>query len=81
MELRANEKHALDSGIAVPIVVESTDCVILRRDVFDRVRAFLYDDKEWSHDDLRQQLARSFEGSGWDDPAMDAYDDYDASCQ
>ena len=81
MNLSMDQKQALQQGNAVPVVVETTDCVLLRRDIFDRVKALLYDDSEWTHDDLRKQLARSYEGSGWDEPEMDAYDNYDSSCQ
>jgi hypothetical protein len=37
----------------------------------------LYDDSEWSDDELRLQLARSAKDNGWDEAGMDAYDRYD----
>src|SRR5207245_8721525 len=33
--------------------------VMLRKDVYERVRQLLYDDSEWTADELRLQLARS----------------------
>ena len=37
----------------------------------------LYDDSEWTEDELRLLLARSAKDNGWDEADMDAYDRYD----
>ena len=37
----------------------------------------LYDDSDWTDDELRLRLARSTKANGWDEAAMDAYDRYD----
>jgi hypothetical protein len=37
----------------------------------------LYDDSEWTEDELRFMLARSAKDNGWDEPVMEAYDCYD----
>lgn len=39
------------------------------------------DDSDLTHDELRQSVARTFTGSGWDEPEMDAYDRYDVEFQ
>jgi len=33
-----------------------------------------YDDDDWTDEELRASLARSFSANGWDEPAMDGYD-------
>jgi hypothetical protein len=45
--------------------------------VYDRVCRLLYDDAELTHDELRQQLARSAKENGWNEPGMEDYDRYD----
>lgn len=51
--------------------------VLVRKELFDRIKGLLYDDSELTHDDLRLLLARSAKDNGWDEPGMDEYDHYD----
>jgi hypothetical protein len=51
--------------------------VVLRKDVYDRVRRLLYNDSDATPEELREMLARSAEANGWDEPGMEAYDRYD----
>jgi len=63
-----------------PTVIDPTtnaSYVLVRKDVFDRIKNLLVNDEDLSHDELRLQLARSSAANGWDDPLMDAYDHYD----
>jgi len=48
--------------------------VLLRQDLYERVKSLLPDDAGWTEDELRGLLARSAAGNGWDEPGMDAYD-------
>ena len=50
--------------------------MILRKDIYERVRHLLYDDSEWTEDELRLHLARSAKENGWEEPGMDDYDRY-----
>jgi hypothetical protein len=34
----------------------------------------LYDDSEWTTEELREMLARSAKENGWEKPEMEAYD-------
>ena len=79
IELTDEERRRLESGQAVEIAdAKTAQCyVVLRKDVYDRARHLLFDDSDWTDDDLRLQLARSAKENGWDEPAMDAYDRYD----
>ena len=60
---------------------EEPDCVVLRADVYDRLKHLLSDAGEWNVQELRRVLARSAEASGWHEPEMDAYDNYDERLQ
>ena len=51
--------------------------VLVREEVYERIKGLLSEDGEWAHDELRLLLAQSAEGNGWTEPAMDAYDHYD----
>ena len=48
------------------------------RYVYDRMKGPLYDNGEWTDDELRLLLARSADANGWNEPAMDEYDEYEA---
>jgi hypothetical protein len=79
IELTEEQKRQLESGRAVEVTDSGTarPYVILSRDLYERVRQFLFDDSEWTVDELRLALARSAADNGWDEPGMDAYDHYD----
>ena len=51
--------------------------ILVRKEVFDRIKGLLLDDSDWSDAEMRSQLARSVVANGWDDPLMDDYDRYD----
>ena len=79
IELTPEERRELDQGRAVAVTDSETATayVVLRQDVYERVRSLLYDDGEATADELRAMLARSSSANGWDEPGMDAYDRYD----
>ena len=51
--------------------------VLVRKELYERLRTLVYNDGEWTDDELRHQLAKSSEANGWNEPSMDAYDRYD----
>ncbi len=51
--------------------------VLVRKEVFDRIKSLLYDDGEWTAEEQLRVLADSGMRAGWDDPEMDVYDNYD----
>jgi hypothetical protein len=79
IELTEDQRRQLEDGKAVDIAdAKTTHCyVILRKDVYERVRRLLYDDSDWTQDELLLTLARSSKDNGWDEPGMEAYDCYD----
>ena len=78
MNLSASEMLAVKSGSPVPVLLDDTECVVVRKDVYERVQQILaYDGGEWTHEELQAMLSRSTAANGWDEPEMDAYDRYD----
>lgn len=79
IELTEEQRQQLNSGKAVDVTDAQTaqDYVVLQKEVYERVRHLLYDDSDWTEDELRLQLARSAKDNGWDEAAMAAYDRYD----
>ncbi len=77
MQLTTDETQAIENGQVVSVAINKTECVILRKDLFERVKYLIYDDSELSPDEMRHLLARLGSEAGWDDPEMDIYDNYD----
>jgi hypothetical protein len=79
IELTEEQRQRLGDGQAVDVTDPQTAerYVVLRKDVYERFRHLLYDDSEWTEDELRLQLARAAQANGWEEPGMEAYDHYD----
>lgn len=71
MNLTSDQVQALDRGDAVPIVVAGRECVVVRKEIYDRVMLAL---DEWSDEDMRAIMARTMQDD-WSDPRMDVYDE------
>jgi hypothetical protein len=53
MKFSAKQKKALESGKAIAVSVNGTDCVLLRRDVYERARPPVeYDDSDWTTEEI-----------------------------
>ncbi len=50
MNLSGDQLKALQSGSPVPLNLDGTDCVVLRMDVYDKVKKLIYDDSEMDPD-------------------------------
>ena len=76
IELTPEQRQQLDEGLAIDVTdpQTATTYVVLRKDVYDRVRRLLYEDGDARPEELRGLLARPAEANGWDEPGMDAYD-------
>jgi len=72
MILNDEQIRAAETGQGVRFTQNGVDFVVIRSEVFDKVNALIDPD----HQELRMLLAQSFEGNGWDDPGMEAYDSY-----
>jgi hypothetical protein len=79
IELTDDQRRQLESGQAVDVTEPQTAqaYVLLPKQVYERLRNLVYDDSEWTAEEMQQLLARSAETNGWNEPGMDAYDRYD----
>jgi hypothetical protein len=77
MNLPHDQIEAAKRGEAVKIAADDVELVILRADIYERVKKLLYDDTEWTAGELRSLLAKSAEANGWNEPEMDEYDNYE----
>ena len=82
----------LNKGVPLDLIVlrlSAVWCVMAQQDsqemccyTPDSNEAYLtttkVDQDRFSHSEQREVLRRNGERAGWDDPEMDAYDDYDA---
>lgn len=60
MTLTSEQAKTLADGGAVPLTIEQTPCVIVRQDVFERMKSFDYDDSEWRDEELMLLASRTF---------------------
>ena len=70
MELSAEQIRAVEDGEAVLVIVEHTKCVLLRADIYERVKALLETAEAYP---LIDETFRE----GWEAPGMADYDRYD----
>ncbi|ETW97262.1 MAG: hypothetical protein ETSY2_44935 [Candidatus Entotheonella gemina] len=70
MALSADQVRAVESGEAVLITVEQMPCVLIRADIYDRIRVIL--DLEAAYPLIDETFRE-----GWEAPGMADYDRYD----
>jgi hypothetical protein len=70
MELSTAQIQAIENGEAVTITVGHTPCVLLREDLYERVKTLL--DLEAAYPLLDEAFRE-----GWEAPGMEDYDRYD----
>ena len=76
-DFTADQIRAIEQCEAVAVTVDGTECVIVRRDVYERARRVVeYDDREWGPEERRAVLRSFGEKAGWDDPQLDVYEQY-----
>lgn len=61
MRLNAQQKMALQEGQPVTVVVEKTECILIRKDVYERVKQLVYDSSEWTEGEIRAPASRVFD--------------------
>ena len=57
--------------------VTDTEYVLVRSEVYDRIKTLIADDKEWPRDAYAAAM-QVFAADGWNDPRMDVYDTLDS---
>jgi hypothetical protein len=71
MHLTIDQQKAIEDGQAVPLVVEGTECVLLRKDLYDRVKTILeYDDSEWTESETSGMAAIAAEEADKAEPIL-----------
>jgi hypothetical protein len=60
MTLTSEQAKLLKSGSAVPLTIEQMPCVVVRKDVFDKLSAIEYDDSDWTDEEKSLLAARTF---------------------
>jgi hypothetical protein len=80
MNLSDHQQQAALQGEAVRVIDPNTrtEFVVIRSDVFDRLKGLLYDDNSPTDDELAALAWEAGKGIGWEDPRMAEYDDYDS---
>jgi hypothetical protein len=79
--IELTEQQRQELSVPEPIAIDPSTkrtYVLVRKNVYDRIKGLLYDNGEWTDDELRLLLARSADENGWNESAMDDYDEYDA---
>jgi len=61
LDLTAEQRTALESGEPVSCVLEATECVVVRKDVFERMQHVAYDDSEWTSEEMTALAERAFD--------------------
>ncbi|HEV7226205.1 MAG TPA: hypothetical protein VGN42_26090 [Pirellulales bacterium] len=77
LTLNAEHQKALQQGESVPVIEKATQtpCVVVRADVFDRIKKLLPDfDPRETYPALDEVMKED-----WSDPKMAEYDDYEAN--
>ena len=60
MTLTPEQTRAIQNGQAVSVTVDQTECVVVRKDVFQKIRQLAYDDSEWSDEEMEALAAGMF---------------------
>jgi hypothetical protein len=78
MNLTAEQTEALNKGEAIRLVPPelTVECVLLRADVYDRVKSLLFDDAPLSEAEKIAVMRAAGKRAGWDDPELDVYEEY-----
>jgi hypothetical protein len=71
MQLTKEQLDVIRSGASVRLHEAGTDLVVLRADVFDRLRDLLYDDSPWTDEEMDLLAAEDADALGWE--GMEAY--------
>jgi len=74
---RQELKQTKGNAVRVADLETGHEYVILPAEVYERLKQLLYDDGDWTPQEQLRLLAESGKRAGWDDPAMDVYDNYD----
>ena len=61
MTLTSEQTVAIQNGQAVSVTVDQTECIVLRKDVFQEIWQSAYDDSEWTDVEMEAVAAEMFD--------------------
>ncbi len=78
MNMPSEFKAAIEAAGGKPVEIVDGDqrYVLIRAEIYDRIKD-LFDDGPLSDEEQRWLLREAGKRAGWDDPAMDVYNDLD----
>ena len=76
MTLTLDQLKTMESGqpVRLRLPESKTECILVRADVFERLAEVAEDD--WDPQAMMAEFAKVAGPDGWDDPAMDIYEQY-----
>ncbi len=60
MQLSEDQRQAIESGQPISVVIDHTECVLIRKDVYEKVRR-LYDDSPWTAGEMNALANQMFD--------------------
>jgi hypothetical protein len=78
MILTTEQQQAITKGEAVRLSPPeiAVECVVLRADVYDRVKTLLFDDSPLKESERLAAIRRAGERADWNDPELDVYEEH-----
>ncbi|MDP7254082.1 MAG: hypothetical protein QGF00_31060 [Planctomycetota bacterium] len=61
MKVTSEQLQALKNGKTVSIEVDRTECILVRKDVYQKIRQLSYDDSEWTEDEMEALAGEMFD--------------------
>ena len=61
LDLSVEQRTAHEIGGPVPYLIGTTECVVVRKDVFERMQHVAYDDSEWTPEEMIALAERAFD--------------------
>jgi hypothetical protein len=68
LDLTPEQQRTVEGGDPVPLTVNQTECVVVRKDVFERMKHVAYDDSEWTPEEMSAAAAHAFDSADNDGP-------------
>ena len=75
LNLTDEQLQSVKSGEPLRFTLDNTDFVLIRADLYERVKS-LFDDSPLTEDDRLRLLQEFGKRAGWEDPEMDVYEAY-----
>jgi hypothetical protein len=77
MNITKEQLERANGGQPVEIAENGDEYVLIRKDVYQRVKSILYDDGDVTDEEAAQLAWEAGKAIGWDTPEMAEYEKYD----